>query len=284
MSGELTQSPQYRSAMDRLERLKRLTDEGVEYWLAREINDTLGYPNWREFDALLERAGESLRQNGIDPSHHFVLTHKLMEGGKGSQRQGDDYFLSRSACYLIAMNGEPSKPQIAAAQAYFVVKTREKELEDEQSDDEKRLELREKVSQSVKVVSGVAQAAGVRSQMQGVFHDHRIRGLYGMSLKDLKSFKGLSEKEQLFDRAGLLELSMHDFQMNLAADVIEKSGVKGEQAAIRTNLEVAQRVRRTVDKSGGTLPEHLPLEPPIKEVKKRLAKQKKLAVSGPSNG
>jgi DNA-damage-inducible protein D len=79
----------------------------------------------------------------------------------------------------------------------------------------------------------------------------------------------------------LLELSMHDFQMNLAADVIDKSATKGEQAAIRKNLEVAQHVRRTVEKSGGTMPEHLPLEPPIKEVKKRVANQKKL--SGPSN-
>jgi DNA-damage-inducible protein D len=279
MSGELSQSPQYRSTMDRLERLKRLTDEGTEYWLAREIHDTLGYPNWREFEGLLERAGEALRQNGIDPSHHFVLTHKVMEGGKGSQQQGDDYFLSRAACYLTAMNGQSSKPEIAAAQAYFVVKTREGELEDERSDDEKRLELREKVTQSVKVVSAVAQAAGVRSQMQGVFHDQRFRGLYGMSLKDVKGLKGLGQKDHLLDRAGLLELSMHDFQMNLATDVISKSTTKGEQAAIKTNLEVAQRVRRTVEKSGGTLPEHLQLEPPIKEVKERLANQKKISDS-----
>jgi len=281
MSGELTQSPQYRSTMDRLERLKRLSEEGVEYWLARDINVTLGYPNWREFEALMERAGESLRQNSIEPSHHFVLTHKMVELGSGSQRQVDDYFLSRSACYLTAMNGDPAKPEIAAAQAYFVVTTREKELEDERSDDEKRLELREKVTQSVKVVSAVAQAAGVRSQMQGVFHDQRYRELYGMSQKDVKGLKGLGLKDQLLDRAGLLELSMHDFQMNLAADVIGKSTTKGEQAAIQTNLEVAQRVRRTVERSGGTLPEHLQLEPPIKEVKKRVANQKKL--SGPSN-
>ena len=279
---ELTQSSQYRATMEQLERLKRTTEEGEDYWLARDINITLGYPNWREFEALMERAGETLRQNGIDPSHHFVLTHKMVELGSGSQRQVDDYFLSRSACYLTAMNGDPAKPEIAAAQAYFVVKTREKEIEDERSDDEKRLELREKVTQSVKVVSGVAQAAGVRSQMQGWFHDQRYRGLYGMSQKDVKGLKGLALKDQLLDRAGLLELSMHDFQMNLAADVIGKSPTKGEQAAIRTNLEVAQHVRRTVEKSGGTMPEHLPLEPPIKEVKKRVAKQKKL--SGSSNG
>ena len=262
--------------MEALDRLKRTSPEGVDYWHARDINITLGYPKWREFLALMERAGESLSKNSIDPSHHFVLTHKMVELGSGSQRQVDDYFLSRSACYLTAMNGDPIKPEIAAAQAYFVVMTREKELEDERSDDEKRLELREKVTQSVKVVSAVAQAAGVRNQMQPIFHDQRYQGLYGMSLKDLKDLKGLQEKEQMFDRAGPLELSMHDFQMKLAADVIAKSNVKGKQAAIRTNLEVAKRVRGTVKESGGTLPEHLPLEAPIKEVRKRVENQKKL--------
>ena len=269
--------------MDRLERLKRLSPEGVEYWLAREIHETLGYPNWREFVGLMERAGEALRKNGVDPSHHFGLTHKLMEGGKGSQQQVDDYFLSRPACYLTAMNGQSSKPEIAAAQAYFVIKTREKELDDARSDDEKRLDLREKVTQSVKLVSGVAQAAGVRNQMQPIFHDQRYQGLYGMSLKDLKEFKGLNQKDQLLDRAGPLELSMHDFQMKLAADVITKTSIKGEQTTIRTNLEVAKRVRNTVKDSGGTLPEHIPLEPPIKEVRKRVESQKKLPPSDPSS-
>jgi DNA-damage-inducible protein D len=92
----------------------------------------------------------------------------------------------------------------------------------------------------------------------------------------LKGLKGLDQKEQLLDRAGLLELSMHDFQMNLAADVIEKGKAKSEQNAIHTNLEVARRVRQTVKESDGTLPEQLPLEPPIKEVKKRIERQKKL--------
>ncbi|MBI5128579.1 MAG: DNA damage-inducible protein D [Rhodopseudomonas palustris] len=269
--------------MDLLERLKHASPEGVEYWLAREIHETLGYPTWREFEALMDRARDALRNNNIDPSHHFGPTHKMVSLGSGSQRQVEDYFLSRAACYLIAMNGDPAKHEIAAAQAYFVVQTRQHELEEERSEDEKRIELREKVTQSVKLVSGVAKSAGVRSQMQGVFHDQRFRGLYGMSLKDVKSLKGLGLKDQLLDRAGLLELSMHDFQMNLAADVIDKSQVKGEQAAIRTNLEVAQRVRRTVEKSGGTLPEQLPLEPPIKEVRKRVANRKK-AAKDPSIG
>lgn len=194
-----------------------------------------------------------------------------MEVGKGAQLRGNEYFLSRPACYLIAMNGDPSKPEIAAAQAYFATQTRRTELGESESEDEKRPQLRDKVKRSFKRVSAVAQQAGVRSPMQGIFHDARYQGLYGMSLKDVKRLKGLGDDEQLFDRAGPLELSANDFQMNLAADVIAKERVKGEQQCIQTNRRVAQRVRSTIEDSRATMPESLPLEPPIKEVRKRLS-------------
>jgi DNA-damage-inducible protein D len=276
MSQDLSQNPSYRSTIERLEAVKRITTEGTDFWTARDIHAILGYPTWREFEAVIKRAEAAFVNNGVDPSHQIVLTHKLMIVGNGAQIKGEDYFLGRPACHLIAMNGDPIKPEIAAAQAYFIVQTRRMELEDAKSDDEKRIELREKVTKSVKLVSGVAQNAGVRSKMQGVFHDKRYQGLYGVGLRDLRSLKGLSEKDNLLDRAGLLELSMHEFQMNLAADVIGKSNSKSESAAIQTNLQVAKKVRDTVLNSGGTKPENLSLEPPIKEIKKKLATQKKL--------
>jgi DNA-damage-inducible protein D len=113
--------------------------------------------------------------------------------------------------------------------------------------------------------------------MQGVFHDARYQGLYGMSLKDVKKKKGIPEKLPLYDVAGPLELSANDFQMNLAAEVLKQENVKGEQPAIRTNKSVADRVRKAIKDSGATLPEKLPIESPIKDLKKRLGNQKKLA-------
>lgn len=273
MSGELTNSPAYQSTMQRLELLKHTTEEGTEYWLAREINTTLGYPHWREFEGLTSRAKDALRNNGIDPSHHFVLTHKLMEGGKGAQREVEDYFLSRSACYLIAMNGEPSKPEIAAAQAYFAIQTRKMEQTEQRNADQQRLDMREKVTESFKRVSGVAQDAGVVKQ--GLFHDARYRGLYGMPLKDVKRTRGIGDKENVLDRAGALELSANDFQMNLAAEVIKTRGIQGEAAAIAVNLKVGEQVRNTMKKEGSTLPEKLPVEPPISQVRKRIAAETK---------
>jgi DNA-damage-inducible protein D len=276
MAQELKDLPEYRSTMDQLERVKRVSSTAEEYWLAREINDLLGYPTWREFESVIERARASFVQNGIEPSHQIVLTHKMMEVGKGAQRQGDDYFLSRAACYLIAMNGDPSKAQIAAAQAYFAIKTRQMEiLEQDESPDRRRVAARERVTQSFRRVSGVAKDVGV--QRHALFHDARYQGLYGgRGTREVKRLKGLGETDNLFDFAGALELSAHEFQMNLAANVLAKENVKGEQRAIATNRKVGEHVRSTIKNSGGTLPETLKLEEPIKNVKKRLGIPKTL--------
>jgi DNA-damage-inducible protein D len=165
VSQDLVDLPAYRSTMERLEGVKRATAEGEDYWLAREINELLGYPGWREFEAVVERARSAFAKNGIDPSHQIVLTHKMMEVGKGAQRQGDDYFLSRPACYLIAMNGDPSKPEIAAAQAYFAIKTRQMEILEQEHPDVRRVAARERVTHSFRRVSGAAKDAGVQRQV-----------------------------------------------------------------------------------------------------------------------
>jgi len=273
-------SPEYRSTMERLEALKKVASNGSDYWLARDVCPVLGY-TWEGFESVIGRAMNACSSIGATQSHHFRQTSKLMRGGKGAQTAGVDYFLSRPACYLIAMNGEPSKPEIAAAQAYFTVQTRRMELEDQLKHDEKRLELREKTSRSVRRVSKQAQLAGVRNHMQGVFHDQRYRGLYGKSRREVNAAKELSEKDNLLDRAGALELSAHDFQMNLAADVIEREGIRGEQKAIDKNLMVAKRVRQTMIDERATLPEDIPLEPPIKIIRARVKAQKKKQLKGP---
>jgi DNA-damage-inducible protein D len=274
MANDRVNSPQFHSTMERLEALRHVTSVGVEFWMAREIHPVLGYEVWARFVNVIGRVKISFTNNGIDSSHHIAQTSKMMGVGRGAQVEGNDFYLSRAACYLLAMNGDPSKAEIAAAQAYFTIKTRERELHEQT--DHKRLELREKVTQSHKRVSQVAKQAGLPSRLQGVFHDQRYRGLYGMSLKDLKAMKGLGDKDQLMDRVGPLELSANDFQMNLAADVIDREKIRGEQLVIRKNLELAKKVRATMTESGATMPEHLPIEAPISEVKKKIAGQKKL--------
>lgn len=265
----------HRRTMDRLEAIKHLSDDGTEYWSARELGPVLGYPVWQNFESVISRAVDALRSSGKEPSHHIMPAHK------NTGRPGRDYFLSRAGSYLIAMNGEPAKVEIAAAQVYFAARVRQAELIESLAQDEKRLKLREKVSDSMKRVSGVAQAAGVPNQRQGRFHEQRYRGLYNASSVTVKVSKGLSPSDNLFDRAGPLELSAHDFQMNLAADIISKEHINGEQAAVDKNLQVAQRVRLTIKQSGGTLPEDLRLQEHIKEVRQRVTGRRTKALTSP---
>lgn len=276
MTSEIQDQPTYRSTIESLEALRRVGSNGQEYWMAREIHPVLGYPVWDKFEPVIERAAISFSANKLDPSHHIAQSSKMMGLGMGGKREGIDYFLSRAACRLIAMNGDPAKPEIAAAQAYFVVQTHRMEQQDALTEDEKRLQLREKVSTAFKAVSGVAKEAGVPNHKQPLFHDARYQGLYGMSGRDVKAKKGLAAKDNAFDFAGPLELSANEFQMNMAADVIKKENIRGEHNVIRKNKTIAEDVRKVMHQSGATMPENLPIEEPIKEVQKRVKAQKKI--------
>ena len=273
MMSNLPQELEFRHIMDRLEKIRRTSTEGSEYWFAREIQSVLGYTGWRNFQKVIEKARSSMDANGVSASHHIVEVDRLMGLGRGGRPQGTDFFLSRAACYLIAMNGDPSKIEIAAAQAYFAVQTRAREIESAESEDQKRLELREKVRKSFKVVSSAAKGAGVANSKQAIFHDARYKGLYGVSAKTMKATKGIAQKDNPFDYMGALELSANDFQMNLAAETLHKEGVQGESTAIRKNREIAEKVRQTMIESGSRPPEELPIAEPIKSVAKRAKKK-----------
>jgi DNA-damage-inducible protein D len=277
MAFDIENHPSYTNTISRLEAVKHQSSSGADYWMARDINELLGYPAWREFRAVMERARNAMATNGIDPSHHFVLTHKMMGVAGGARVKGEDFYLSRPACRLIAMNGDPQKPEIAGAQAYFVVQAHRMEQHDAVSDDEKRLELRKKVTTAFRTVSGVAKEAGVSSRMQPVFHDARYQGLYGMSSRDMKRKKGLKESDNAFDFAGPLELSANEFQMNMAANAIKNEGIRGEQKAILKNRKIAEDLRAVMVGNGATMPENLPVAEPIKEVQKRIKNAVKLS-------
>ena len=282
MTTGLSENPTYQGTMDRLEELRRTSSRGSEYWLARDIQEALGYKDWRNFGGVIDRARASMLANEVPPSHHIVETSRMMAIGNDGRRSHRDFFLSRVACYLIAMNGNPSKPEVAAAQAYFAVQTRKQEVESVITEDEKRLDLRNKVTKSFKKVSDVASKAGVTNPRQALFHDARYRGLYEMSGRDVKYRKGIRQRDNAFDHMGALELSANDFQMNLAAETIQEEGVRGESNAIRKNREVGARVRQTMIESGSRPPEELPTAEPIKSVAKRLKQNKKLDRDGHS--
>lgn len=130
---------------------------------------------------------------GVDPNNQFRETTKMVEVGSGAQIQQKDYFLSRYACYLIAMNGDTSKLEIGTAQTYFAVQTRKQEIFDQLTTEERRIQLRERVRNANRKLNSTAKAAGV--QKFGIFHDAGYRGLYGMGLTGIKQRKKIPPKE-----------------------------------------------------------------------------------------
>lgn len=253
------------------EGLKQINEHGAEYWSARALQPLLGYSQWRRFEQAIERAITSCNESGNPSEYHFAGAGKPIAGGKGAVQVVDDYHLSRFACYLIAQNGDPRKPEIAQAQQYFAIQTRRQELSDQLAADIERLELRKQTSEEFKALSGAAQQAGVQSRMFGVFHDAGYKGLYGGLGNDaIKSRKGIPAKEQLMDRMNATELAANQFRMTQTRDKLAREGVHNQMQAIQTHEQVGREVRDAIKRIGGTLPEQLPPAEHIKEVEKRI--------------
>jgi DNA-damage-inducible protein D len=253
------------------ESLKKHNEYNIEYWSARDLQPCLGYSQWRRFENAIKKAKESCRQSGNDPAHHFAGAGKPIPGGKGSAQVVEDYHLSRFACYLIAQNGDPRKPEIAEAQKYFAVQTRRQEVSDQMAADLERLEIRQQASIEFKALSGAAREAGVQNKMFGIFHDAGYRGLYGgLGTDAIKARKGITSKEQLLDRMDTTELAANLFRMTQTKDVLKKSRIKNQQDAIKTHELVGRKVRSAIEEIGGTLPENIPPAESIKTVEKRL--------------
>ena len=250
---------------------KKVNEYGAEYWSAREIQPLLGYTQWRRFEDAIKRALTSCKQSGNEPSYHFAGAGKPIEGGKGAVQLVNDYHLSRFACYLIAQNGDPRKPEIANAQKYFAVQARRQEISTAIAADLERLELRKQTAEEFKALSGAARDAGVHDRMFGVFHDAGYKGMYGGLGRDaIKKQKRIPEKENLMDRMDTTELAANQFRMTQTRDKLAKDKVKDQQAAIRTHKNVGKEVRDAIKRIGGTLPEQLPPAEHIKQVEKRI--------------
>lgn len=256
--------------MEQLEACKKLTKKADEYWMARDIQPVLGYDKWDNFKQVIERAKEAGRNSKVEIKYHFLDVGKMITAGKGALREREDCYLTRYACYLIAMNGDPKKPEIGSAQTYFAVQARRQELTDLSLNDEKRMELRDRVTEAVKHLNSTAKGAGVINY--AFFHDAGYRGLYGMGLQAIKLKKRISQKENLFDRAGRVELAANEFRMTQTEERLKKEQVRDGGRAQTIHHEVGQKVRETIKSIGGTMPENLPAEPSLKT----LGKQKKV--------
>lgn len=251
------------------ESIKKIDENGVEYWTARELMAVLGYETWRRFEDVIKRAKQACVNSRQFSQDHFVNTGKMTQIGHGIARKLDDYKLDRYACYLIAQNGDSTKSAIATAQTYFAVQTHRQELADNLPETKRRLQMRDEVKEKNKKLFSTARLAGVSNF--GLFNDAGYKGLYSMSLSEIESKKKLP-KGQLLDHSGSVELGANMFRITQTEDKLKREGIRGDLDSRRTHFDVGKKVRQAMKELGSKMPEDLPPEKHIRQLKSEIKK------------
>ena len=267
-----------RYSEETFESIKHVNEYGNEFWYARELQSILEYTEWRNFQKLIEKAQTACENSDMAVDECFVEVNKTSPMPNGGVNLIDDYILSRYACYLIVMNGDPRKEVIAVGQTYFAVKTRQQELidhYDELSEDQKRLAIRKEMKAHNKSLAEAAQKAGViKSYDFAIFQNYGYQGLYGgLGAKEIHARKGLKENEQILDHMGSTELAANLFRATQTDEKLRRENIRGKEKANQTHYEVGRKVRQTIAELGGTMPEDLPT--PEKSIKQIESEQKK---------
>jgi len=260
------------------EKIKKISETGYEYWSARDLAELLEYSKWRNFENAILKAKESCKNNGEDVNDHFADVGNMVKIGSGAVREVDDIALSRFACYLVVQNADPSKKNVALGQAYFAVKTREKELIEEEEqrlieseENSKRLLLREQMKTHNKQLAEAASEAGVKEPRDyAIFQNYGYKGLYGgLSQQDIHTRKGLKKSQNILDHMGSTELAANLFRATQTEEKLKRENIKGKIKANQTHYEVGKKVRQTIKELGGTMPEDLPTVESIKKLERQ---------------
>lgn len=245
------------------EDIKHINEYGQEFWYARELQAVLEYTEWRNFYKIIDKAKNACEYSRNEVSDHFVDVNKMVEIGSGAEREIQDIILSRYACYLIVMNGDPRKEVIALGQTYFAVKTRQQELiedYDQLSEEQKRLAIRNEMIEHNKSLAEAARMAGITEQRDyAKFQNMGYKGPYGgLGAKEIHERKGLKKSQKILDYMGSTELAANLFRATQTEEKLRRENIQGIPEANKTHYEIGKKVRQTIKELGGTMPEDLP--------------------------
>ena len=252
------------------------TEEGIEFWLARDLQHLLGYSKWDNFQNVISKAKTACELTGQHIIDHFADVGKTIEMPKTAQKKIDDIMLTRYACYLIAQNGDSKKEEIAFAQRYFALQTRKAEVIEQKILEYERVKARHKLAETEKELSHIIfEQTGGNSNF-GLIRSMGDKALFNRSTAQMKN-KWKIKNKPLADFMPTILLKAKDFATEItifnAKNKQMQTGVLISDEHITNN----KSVRNTLI-SRGIIPENIQPETDVKKVERKLNSEEKKAL------
>lgn len=268
---------------NQFETIKRLDENGREYWSSRELAKVLEYTDYRNFLGVVSKAETACENSGEVIHNHFVDANEMVQIGSGAEKPIETIYLSRYACYLIVQNSDPTKVVVAKGQTYFAIQTHRQERTDNLMEDHNRVFLRDEMKKHNAKLMHTASGAGVDSF--AIFQNAGYKGLYGgLTMNDIHAKKKLKKSQKILDHMNSEELAANLFRATQTDAKIKRENIRGQSNANLAHYEVGQKVRNTIVNIGGTMPEQLPTPDSVGKAQTRIKKSKKIKKIGSWKG
>ncbi len=263
-----------KSLSNNFEDHSQTTENGIEFWFARDLQQLLGYSEWRNFHKVIVKGKTSCEAAGNNILDHFVDVNKMVKIGSGSEREIEDIMLTRYACYLIAQNGDPRKEQIAFAQNYFAIQTRKFEVIEKRIKDWERLQARQKLTLSEKELSELIYEQTGNDRNFGIIRSKGDQALFGRTTQQMKNILGVPKNRALADFLPTITIKAKDFATEITVFNTKEKGLRTERQISAEHITNNHGVRDILLKRG-IKPEELPAEEDIKKLERRVNSEPK---------